>query len=135
MDEKNKNRLSEEIERLGDLLKTLDPGSDEYRTVRDQYEKMYKLGIADFNAEVENGQKYEQLELEDAKMKAARKADKWRFALDVGKTVGQIFVTIGSAVLYNRIVDKTLHFEETGTVTSFGGRNVLNQNRLNLGKK
>lgn len=110
--------LHEEIKSELTKLKTLNVGSDEYRTTVDGLTKLVDRAIEMDKMNIENQDKLE--------ARADEKKDRWiRHALNALGIVIPAGVTVWGAI-------KSFKFEETGTITSQAGRGFFN--RLFRGK-
>lgn len=108
--------LKEEIQSEFETLKTVNMGSEEYKTAVDGLTKLVDraIEIEKFNAEREdNDLKQEQMKDE--------KIDRW---IKNGLTLAGIIVPTGLTVWGTL---KSFKFEETGTITTMMGRGFINK--------
>jgi hypothetical protein len=115
--------LMEEIERLRKDLDGLDVGSKEYVAVADRLEKLVGrlIEIDKFNSDQDL--KSQEINL-DAEIKREQigedKKNRW---IGYGLQVLGIVIPAGLTIWGT---NKTIKFEETGSVTTFAGRNFFN---------
>ena len=110
--EKIKEALWEDYEETKKLLENLEPGTDEYEVVSAEIDSIRKELIDVGKTEAESDIKKTQIE-EDAKHEKTKNVI----------TIGTFTITTGLSV-YALI--KTFKFDETDSVTSTLGRNILN---------
>ena len=110
--ERIKEALWEDYEETKKLLEDLEPGTDEYKMVSAEVDNIRKELIDVGKTDIESDIKKTQIE-EDTKR------DKTKNAI----TIGTFTVTTGLS-LYALL--RTFKFDETDTVTSTLGRNILN---------
>lgn len=110
--ERIKEALWEDYEETKKLLEDLEPGTDEYKMVSAEVDNIRKELIDVGKTDIESDIKKTQIE-EDTKR------DKTKNCI----TIGTFTVTTGLS-LYALL--RTFKFDETDTVTSTLGRNILN---------
>ena len=110
--ERIKEALWEDYEETKKLLEDLEPGTDEYKMVSAEVDNIRKELIDVGKTDIESDIKKTQIE-EDTKR------DKTKNRI----TIGTFMVTTGLS-LYALL--RTFKFDETDTVTSTLGRNILN---------
>ena len=110
--EEIKNALWEDYNETKKLLEDLEPGTDEYKMVSAEVDNIRKELIDVGKTDIESDIKKTQIE-EDTKR------DKTKNCI----TIGTFTVTTGLS-LYALL--RTFKFDETDTVTSTLGRNILN---------
>ena len=104
--------LWQDYKEIGDLIGSLDNGSERYEAALDERDKIRNELI-----------KLEQIELDrEVKMVQIKSEDK-REQIRNGITIGTFVVTTGVS-LY--AIGKTFKFDQVATVTSTLGRNILN---------
>ena len=97
-----KNLLDDEINRLYDKLKTLEPDAEEYAAVEESWIKLVN----------------QKLEIE--KHEADKKDRGWRYGIDIGKTVFPLVLSGVGIVL-------AFTFEEKGTISSKIGQKLYDK--------
>ena len=110
--EEIKDALWEDYNETKKLLEDLEPGTDEYKMVSAEVDNIRKELIDVGKTDIESGIKETQIE-EDTKREKTKNCI----------TIGTFTVTTGLS-LYALL--RTFKFDETDTVTSTLGRNILN---------
>lgn len=115
--------LHEEIQDEFKELKSMQLGSDEYKTTVDGLTKLVdraiKIDELNINAQ-DKIYKENELDLKQQQIEEERKDRKVRNGITVASIVIPTVVTIWGTL-------KTLKFEEVGTVTTNAGRNFMNR--------
>lgn len=110
--EKIKEALWEDYEERKEVLESLEPGTDEYKVVSAEIDNIRKELIDVGKTEAESDIKKTQIEVDT-------KRDKTKNAI----TIGTFVVSTGFSAY---ALARTFKFDETDTVTSTLGRNILN---------
>lgn len=119
----NVEMLMEEIEQLRSQLEDLEVGSKEYNAVAERLDKLYSKLIEIEKFDSEQDLKAQELnvntELKREQMKH-EKRDRW-----IGYVIQGLAIAIPAGLTIWG-TNKTINFEQTGTVTTFAGRNFFN---------
>ena len=111
MAENIETQLEERIRHLFHELEHIDPGSDEYKRLSDELQKLYEIRNDELKIHADEAKTHDTLMFESRKAEA----EKSRFIKDKIIDVGKTLVTIGA---YAILTGKILKFEETGVATS-----------------
>lgn len=122
--DRTKELLEAEIETELERLEDMEPGSDEYKLTIDGVTKLIDRKIEmDKNEEEFNEKRLSRLSENESKEKRSK--------LDKISTIGAIavpvFIFVGETIRIIWGTNKTLKFEETGTVTTNAGRSFINK--------
>ena len=109
MDDMTRELLSERIKTDIEGLSVLEPGSEQKEKEVENLTKLCKLCIDEDNSKREN---------EDARKKSI---------VDILKIASEVGLTAANFVFVGYWMRKTFKFEETGSITSAAGRNMLNK--------
>lgn len=119
-----KDLLSEEIESEFKELKSMDLGSEKYKTTVDGLTKLVDRAIEIEKTEIENDEKVTSREIDNdfksQQMEDERKDRLVRNGIAIAGIVIPTAVTIWGTL-------KSFKFEETGTVTTIIGRGFINK--------
>ena len=120
--------LREEIQRDKDYLDGLDIGSDEYKAVTDSLikkaDRLIELEKIDSEVEEKRESRFIETNLKTAQMKQDKK-------LAIAKIIVEVTIVGIQIGTYFRAMNKSLKFEETGTITtSFGKASISSLTRI-----
>mgnify|MGYP006872972277 CR=1 FL=1 len=123
--EEMRSHLDEEILRLLESLKKLDPGSERYQDVAAQLVKLYDKELELEKLKIDYDDKWEQRELDSQHHVESLESKKLDRLVQVGTTVLQAAVTVGGLIFYGKCFDKGLEFEKTGTFSASMNKGLL----------
>ena len=123
--------LSDEVQKEFNDLENLEPGSKEYESHVQNIERLLKIA----QREGELDQKEEDLQRMANEINYRREQDAIKAEIDAKDKKIDRVITIGTkvfeisipAAIYIALFNKGLRFEETGTVSSSGMRNLMNK--------
>lgn len=117
-------RLYDEIETVHGKLMTLEPGTEEYNKVFDAYLKLNDRAIELYRIEADCEDKASARE-------SAREIEKQKAKDEKGNRIAQAAINAAGIILPLILTvwgtNKSLKFEEEGTITSTAGRNFFSQ--------
>ena len=106
-----------------DQFSKAEPGSEEYEAAAKAIETLSKVIREDEKAELERETSLEKMEEDKVKYEVEQRNKKIEFAANTAIGVAGIVVPV---IAYDKFSKRILKFEETGTVSTSVGRNVLN---------
>ena len=119
-----KTLLKDEIQEEMDELNKLDVGSDKYKVAVEGVTKLIDKAIELEKIETEKTEKaedrYNTADIQYERLKIERR----------DKIIGHVLTGVGLVITTGTAIwgtFKTLKFEETGTVTTFAGKNFINK--------
>lgn len=112
--------IEEKLEKLGDM----DPQSDNYKISVDSIMKLLDRAIEMDKIDADREERKEIRESEEQSKKEFAKDEKKHYIIDKIITVSGIVIPIVVTIWGT---NKTLKFEETGTVTTIMGRGFINK--------
>jgi hypothetical protein len=118
------NRMYDEIETLSDKLMSLEPGTEEYEKVFKEYLALNNQAIELYRIEADCDEKTAAREWARELEKQKAKSENWN---RIGQAVINVVGIVLPVVLTVWGTNKSLKFEEEGTVTTTAGRNFMSR--------